>query len=761
MQMRYSVSGLALLLSGVMAVSALAAQDVAIDRTSPTPGLGQVQRSVAREGAPNVLVWMMDDVGFGQLGAFGGLIETPNIDRVAAQGLRYTNYHTTPICSASRAAFLTGRNSHAVHIGGHSAMAVNFPGHDALTPRNAGTIAENLRQQGYRTYQIGKWDHLPPGDASTAGPFDYWPSGQGFDRAYSFLSYDADNFRPLMWDGHTPVHLPETPNYHLTTDMADRAIDWIGSRHATPQAPPFFMYWATGVAHSPHHAPQRWLDHYRGRFDDGWDAMSQNVLERQKALGIVDDDVALPPSPDGMRPWREIPADEQRLLARQMEAFAAALSHADEEFGRVLDELERRDELANTMIVILADNGASAEGALEGTFNEFYMANGRFATAAENARFYEGWGGPTSYPLYAMGWASAGNTPFRYYKQTAYEGGVRVPLIVSWPEGIRSRGEVRDQFMHVVDVLPTVLDVAQVSPAPVVNGAAQAAIDGVSMTATFERAEQPSPRKVQYFEMYGNRAIWADGWKAIMPHRLETWNFRAHRPITEQGWQLFRLSEDVNERHDLAEQHPEKLAELLALFDREAEANNVFPLITTDDAQRMMRERGESQLRERQGLFVYHGPVERLPETLAPPIHTHSFTMNQELDAAEGSSGSLFALGGHFGGLGLYLQDGRLVAAFRSPDGSLSQVASSTAVRGPINVGMRFTRLGAEEAEVTLLVDGREVGVGKVTGLLPVYTVSANETFDIGGDSGTTVLPGAAHVSPGTIGRTEFHIVLL
>lgn len=728
-----------------------------LEQSTPYP----MSRPHARPGAPNVLVWMIDDVGFGQVGCFGGLVETPNIDRVAAQGLRYGNYHTTPICSASRASFLTGRNSHTVHVGGHSAMAIGFPGQDARIPRAAGTIAENLRQAGYATYQIGKWDHLPPRDASAAGPFTYWPSGQGFDRAYSFLSYDANNFAPSMWRDHQPATVPADTGYHLSRDMADIAIDWIGARQASAPRAPFFLYWATGAAHSPHHAPQRWLDHYRGRFDEGWDVARARILARQKRLGIVDAAVGLPPRPDGMPAWDALSPDRKRMYARQMEAFAASLSYADEEFGRILTALETTGERDNTMVVVVTDNGASAEGAPEGTFSEFYMANGRFASLEQNLSRYDRWGGPDSYPLYAMGWAAAGNTPFRYYKQTAYEGGTRVPLVISWPRGIAARGEIRRQYQHVSDLAPTILDAVKAAPATRVNGEPQMPFDGVSMAPKFDDRTAPSAKHVQYYEMYGNRAIWHDGWKAVVPHRLKTWDFATQPPIADAGWELYDLRADPGETRDLAATQPSRLRRLVAAFDAEARRYDVYPLTNTGAAQALVRRADAAALAERGGAFDYVGAVDRIPEVLAPPIHTHGFTMTQTIQDGQRATGPLFAMGGRFGGLGLYLRRGVPLVAFRSIDGTLSTVSAGRAVGASSTVGLSFRRIGTDAAEVALTVDGKEAGAGRVAGPLSVYLFSSNETFDIGSDTGTPVLPDdmPARIAA-RIGRTSFRIDL-
>lgn len=753
-----------------LASTVLAVIPGALAQTAAAPHVGTtLDRSVpyslphsqARAGAPNVLVWMIDDVGFGQLGCFGGLVETPNIDRVAAQGLRYNNYHTTPICSASRASFLTGRNSHTVHVGGHSAMAIGFSGQDAQVPRAAGTIAENLRQAGYATYQIGKWDHLPPRDASAAGPFTYWPSGQGFDRAYSFLSYDANNFAPSMWRGHHPATLPHDKAYHLSQDMADTAIDWIGARQATAAKPPFFMYWATGAAHSPHHAPQRWLDRYRGSFDEGWDVARARILARQKKLGIVDAAVQLPPRPDGMPEWDTLSPAQKRMYARQMEAFAASLSYADEQFGRILSSLETSGERDNTMVVVVTDNGASAEGAPEGTFSEFYMANGRLANLAQNLSHYDCWGGPDSYPLYAMGWAAAGDTPFRYYKQTAYEGGTRVPLVISWPRGIAARGEIRGQYQHVSDLTPTILDAARVAPARQVNGEAQMPFDGVSMAKTFDDAAAPSLKHVQYYEMYGNRAVWQDGWKAVVPHRLATWDFATQPPISDASWELYDLRSDPAEARNLATKEPSRLRQLIASFDAEARKYHVYPLTNTGGAQALVRRADAAELTARGGRFDYLGAIARIPEVLAPPIHTHSFTMTEAVRNGQQATGPLFAMGGKFGGLGLYLRRGIPLVAFRNIEGTLSTVSAGRPVGMSSIVGMSLKRLGANAAEVTLSIDGKQAGSGRVAGPLSVYLFSSNETFDIGSDTGTSVLgTNMPSTTSAQIGATSFRIEL-
>jgi len=739
---RFTIAGL----PSLLAACALIAPSAAATDRAPQPNVGRTfetsteappPKAPFRAGAPNVLVWVIDDLGFGQLGSFGGLIDTPNLDRLAAQGLRYTNYHTTPICSASRAALLTGRNSHSVHIGGHSALAVGFPGQDALVPREAGTIAENLRQSGYLTLALGKWDHLPPEQASAAGPFTYWPSGQSFDRFYGFLSFDADNFHPVLWADHQPLAAPQDPAYHLTTDLADKAMDWILARKGADSAPPFFVYWATGAVHSPHHAPASYLQRYRGRFDAGWDVARAEVLRRQKALGVIPRDTVLPPRPEGMPAWSSLTADQKRSYARAMEAFAAQLTHADAEFGRILDALAASGDLDNTLILVTSDNGASGEGAQHGTFSEWMFANGRVASVEQNFAFLDRWGGPETYPHYPLGWAVAGNTPFRYYKQTAFEGGTRVPLIVAWPKGIAARGELRGQYLHVADVTPTLLESADAQPAREVNGRAQSPLEGISFAYTFKEADTPTRKQVQYYEMYGNRAIWAEGWKAVIPHRTRTWDFMTQPPINDEGWELYDLQRDPTEQRNLAGREPGRLAQMIELFDQEARRYNVYPLTNTGAAQRARNARSEAALLARGGLWTYRGPVVRVPPANAPPIHNRSFQLAAKLDASR-PEGVVVSFGGAHGGLALHVRDGVPVFSFRTIDLRSTRIAAHRPLpSGESELELRFERKTPDQAIARILIDGELVASGEIQGILPAAMLSSSETFDIGADEGS------------------------
>lgn len=697
---------------------------------------------------PNILVWMVDDLGFGQLGAYGGLIETPNIDRLARDGLRFSNYHTTPICSASRAALLTGRNPHAVHIGSHTAAAVDQPGYDGFIPRAAGTIAENLRQAGYTTHAIGKWDHLRSEFTSANGPFTYWPSGQGFDHFYGFLSAEANNFAPVLWADHAPAAGPRGTGYHLTSDLADRAIDTINARDAAARPAPFFIYWATGAVHAPHHAPADYLARYRGRFDMGWDRAREEIFRRQQAMGLVPRDAELPPRPEGMPAWDSLSPEERRINARAMEAFAAMMTHADHEFGRILATLEARGELDNTIVLITSDNGASAEGGPAGTFNELTFYNRRDATLAENQRHLAAWGGPETYPHYPVGWAVAGNTPFRYYKQTTYEGGVRVPLVLSWRHGIRGGNGIRNQFMNVSDVVPTLLDAAGVRPASTVNGVDQIPFDGTSFTSVFADAGAAPPRDVQYFELFGNRAIWTGGWKAVLPHRTRIWR-PGGSAIGNEGWELYHVDRDINERVNLADREPERLRRMIALFDREGRRNNVFPMMNTEDALRAIRSATDAAMRARGNEWIYRGAVSQIPEALAPPLPTRSFEISARFTVPARANGALLAMGGRSGGLSLYFDRGRPVFAYRNIDGTETLAASRRALpAGAHQIGVVFDRQGNELATARLVVGGSTVAETRISGPLPIARFSMNETFDIGSDAGSAAASAAAARSP-------------
>jgi len=708
--------------------------------TDPAPqSSGIAKPAEQQQHRPNVLVWMLDDVGFAQLSCFGGLVATPNIDRIAARGVRYSNYHTTPICSSSRAALLTGRNSHTVNMGGHNMFAREIPGYNGRIPASVGTLAENLRQAGYRTFALGKWDHLPVRDTSPSGPFSFWPLHQGFDRFYGFVASETDNFHPHLWRDTVPVN-PEGKDYHLNNDLADEAIDMIRSRDGEARPDPFMMYWATGTAHAPHHAPREWIERYKGKFDMGWDKAREEILKTQIALGFVPKGMKLAPRPDSMPAWNSLSPDEKRLFARQMEVFAAALSHADAQFGRILDELERRGELDDTVVVIVSDNGASAEGGPEGTFNELYFATGPLPDAEENLKRLDAWGGPETYPHYAFGWAVAGNTPNRYFKQTTYEGGIRVPLIVSTPGIGGKAGSWNADFTHVSDVLPSILDIVGVKPAAAVNGVTQSPFDGISVAYTLTGEGAAPASRSQYFEMFGHRAFWEDGWKIVAPSRLNVWDIAAPAK-TDSPWQLYNLNSDQGEAVNLSGRNPEKLEELEAGFEAAAARFNINPIAGQRTAAIEAAQRNAADFRARGGKWHYTGPIARIFKQSAPPVDRGDFSVTAHVELDTGTeTGPIFALGGHHGGAAFYLKDGMPRFVARSLAGDVTKVSAAQAVgtgRHEIMLSIRPASGGDQSVrQVTMALDGstilREEIPLSITGVVP-------ESFDVGRDDATSV----------------------
>lgn len=731
---------------------------VASEPAAPAPA-GPVQE----QRAPNVLVWMMDDVGFGQVSSYGGLVDTPNIDRVAQMGLRYANYHTAPICSAARASFLTGRMPHSVHMGGHAAGATPKPGYDAKVPAEDGTIAANLHAAGYATFAVGKWDHLPTEEASPAGPYTHWPLGQGFDRFYGFLAADADNFQPILVNDLTPVARPEGKGYHLSADMADQAIGMIDANHARDPARPFFMYWATGAAHAPHHAPPEWLAKYRGKFDQGWHAMRRQVLAREVAQGLVPEGTKLAPRPEGMPAWDSLSPEAKKLYARQMEAFAASLAYADAQFGRVLDHLEATGELDNTMIVIVSDNGASAEGGPNGLFNEAQVTGGHPPTIASNMRFYDAWGGPKTYPHYAYGWALAGDTPFRYWKQTTHEGGTRVPLVIAWPGHIEGQGEVRQDFVHVSDIAPTILDALRVPPAKTLNNAAQTPMEGSSITASFARAGDPREGRAQYVELYGDKGLWEKGWSIVTTHRTRTWDWNTAKTFDEP-WELYDLVTDPGETRNLADSQPERVAQMARAFEEQAKRYNVYPIHNLSDTAVESMGNALADFKRRGGKWHFPGPVGNIPTTGGPPVSIKGFTMTAKLDLPEaGVTAPVFASGGQMGGIALYLNKGRPELLMNALDSSSVSVladaalpAGASALELDLKKGERGEG-GRTAYRVTIRSGGKVLADKTVQFALPWY-FGLSETFGVGIDNGSTVLVGAlADVPfPGKLTDVEF-----
>lgn len=707
--------------------------------------------------APNILIWVLDDVGFSQLGSYGGLTETTHLDALANKGVQLNNFHATPLCSPSRAALLTGRNPHKVGMGAHAVTATGYPGYNARVPKSAATIARILQSNGYATYALGKWDHMPGEHMTEAGPFDYWPSGQGFDHFYGFLLHEANNFHPTLWRDHTPVTDAEigNPDYHLTTDMATEAIKQIRQQKSVNPHQPFFMYWATGAVHAPHHAPESYLKKYRGKFDQGWNLTREDILAKQKAAGLVPADVQLPAWPDDVPKWEDLTPAQQKMAARMMEAFAAMLDHADDEFGRILTALEEMGQLDNTVVVVLSDNGASAEGGLTGTFNEMLLGRVNWD---DNLKHYDQWGSAETYPHYPVGWAIAGNTPFRYYKQSSFEGGSRVPLLMSWPQGIQQAGELRNQYHFISDVMPTLLELVGIDAPEQIDGVTQQPLDGVSFKYALASEAEPSRKQAQYYELWGNRGIWADGWKANLQIRPNPWEHSKPISVDGEPWQLFHIREDFNERHDLAAQEPEKLAEMVALFHEQAQQNNVYPL--APNYLKASVQRLSTALAKRDGIFEYSQGAARIPPMVGPPVNLLPFNLQVELNNQEDTKqGVIFSVGGSGSGMALYLDKGRPVLAHNHLLNGLTEIRSSKAIKpGEVSVEVVMSRQpSSRDGSVTLFVDGKQVAQGvfpDVAALLPL-----EESFDVGVDYGSAVVkgyPARAPLPEGFIKKVRF-----
>ena len=687
------------------------------------------------EGAPNVLIWLIDDAGFGLLSAFGGLAETPNLDRLAAQGLRYTNFHSTPLCSPSRVSLLTGRNPHAAHMGSHGGTSMGFPGYDGFVPPTAATTAKVLREQGYSTIALGKWDHAPFKHLTATGPFDLWPSGQGFDHFYGFMWHDTDHFQPTLVQDNTILTTPAGgEDYYFTTDIADRAIGHINSLNATDPGRPFYMYWATGAVHSPHHATEAWRAKYRGRFDMGWDEYRKQVLKRQKAAGLVPAHTELAPLQKELPAWSTLSAEEKKLYARQMEAMAAQMSQADHEFGRIVETLKRTGQFDNTIIIVTSDNGASAEGGAEGAYMETAHTTGYDVGVAENLKHYDDWGGPSTMPHYSAAWAVATNTPFRYYKQTAHEGGHRVPLIVSWPKGVKTPG-IRTQYGHLMDLSPTILSAAGIAPPACVDGVPQQPIDGAPLNASFNDAKAPESRRTQYYELWGNRGVYHDGWKAVVLHKKEAWSIQSGVPFEDDVWELYDLRKDPGETRDLAASRPDKLAELQALFKQEARRYHVYPL--ADLGARNAARVGQAYAAQARSEFEYVQPgVTAASAIAAAPIGGRSYTLKAVIAAKPADEGVLVASGGVEAGYSLYVKDGRVRYDYNEFGlEGLSLADDAPLPAGTSTIELRWVQESRDGGLMTLIVNGREAASGRMRPRV-FGTHGSNELFNIGLDTG-------------------------
>lgn len=701
------------------------------------------QPTKAPAGAPNILLVLLDDVGFGATSTFGGPCNTPTFDKLASNGLKYNRFHTTALCSPTRAALITGRNHHSVHTGVITELATGFPGYDSVMGKDTATVAEVLKQSGYGTAWFGKNHNVPDWQTSQAGPFDLWPTGLGFDHFYGFIGGDTHQWRPAVTEGTKPIEpYLNNPDYNFDYDMADQAIKWIAMQKAVAPDKPFFCYYAPGATHAPHHPKKEWVSKYKGKFDIGWDKIRDETFERQKKMGIIPADTKLNPRAPGIQAWEACSADEKRVYARMMEVYAGFLEQTDHNVGRVVKSIEELGQLDNTIVIYIAgDNGASAEGSLQGLLNEMTFFNGVKEDIKEVLNRFEDIGGWKTYNHYPVGWAHTMCTPFQWTKQVAsHFGGTRNGLVVSWPKGIAARGEIRDQFHHCIDIVPTLLEVAGVQQPSSVNGVSQKPIEGVSMAYSFADAKAPGTRTKQYFELLSNRAIYNDGWVACTTPITAPWDPSSPvaDEITGYKWELYDTNNDFSEANDLAAKMPDKLKEMQLLFYAEAAKYNVLPIDNSRNAR--MDPAVRPSLTKGRKSFSYTGDIVRVPEGAQPDIKNKSWSITAQVNSKSNTSGMIVTAGGLFGGWGLYMDNGKPVFHYNFVDVVHSDIASKEALApGKHTITMDFNYDGGgigKGGTAIIKVDGKEVAKGRVERTVP-FRVSLDETLDIGEDTGT------------------------
>ena len=724
---------------------------------------------VPPEGAPNILLIMTDDAGYGVAGTFGGVIPTPALDRIASMGLRYTQFHSTALCSPTRAALITGRNHHSVGFGVVSEQATGFPGYDSVIPLNSASIGEILKENGYATSWFGKNHNTPSFQYSAAGPFDQWPSGMGFDYFYGFMGGDSSQWQPYLFRDHTQVYpWVGNPGYNLITDMADDAIDHIRQLNATAPDKPFFVYYVPGATHAPHHPTQEWIDKFKGQFDMGWNELREQIFANQKKLGVIPADTELTPWPDDLPEWDTLDADSKKLFAHQAEVFAGYVAYSDHEIGRVIQAVEDLGKLDNTLIIYIeGDNGTSAEGSTLGTPNEVITIQGMEMPVADQLKFYDAWGSDQTYPHMSVAWSWAFDTPFKWTKQIAsHFGGTRQGMAIAWPARIKDAGGIRYQFHHMIDIVPTILEATGIAAPAIVNGIAQKPIEGVSMVYTWDKAnaEAPSTRETQYFEMFGNRALYHDGWIASTTPPAAPW-LMGQGPLPEvvngYKWELYNLEEDYSQAHDLASSNPDKLRELQEMFLVEAAKYDVFPLDNSILARILAPRPSGTAGRDE---FTYTGEIYGIPTSDAPSILNRDYTITAEIDVPSADAdGMIVTMGGRFGGYGLYLLKGKPVFAY-----NLAMLAhfrwegadALTPGKHTIVFDYKVAEAGFGKGGTGILtVDGTEVAKQDIPHSVPVI-MPWDETFDVGIDTRTPVstdyeLP---FRFPGTIEKVTFKL---
>ncbi len=728
--------------------------------TPPAPFKGQIGLSAKNstpdfprpvqtaKGAPNIVVVLLDDVGFGASSTFGGPIETPTLEQLAQSGLRYTQFHTTALCSPTRAALLTGHNHHSVHTGVIMEQATGFPGYDSLMGKDTATVGEILKQHGWNTAWFGKNHNVPDWQSSQAGPFDLWPTALGFEHFYGFVGAETSQWRPAVFEGTKPVQpYLGNPEYNFDYDIADQAINWVRNQKAVAPDRPFFLYYAPGATHSPHHPKKEWIEKYKGQFDQGWDKVREETLARQKKLGIVPANTLLTQRSQGIPAWDSFNAEQKQLFAYMMEVYAGYLSQTDYNVGRVLDAIAQLGQLDNTLVIyIVGDNGASAEGAVQGSLNEMAMMNGIEEDYKEVLKHKEDLGTWKTHNHYPIGWAHAMDAPFQWTKQIAsHYGGTRNGMVMAWPVHIKDAGGIRSQWHHTIDIVPTILDVTGVQQPSVVNGVAQKPIEGVSMAYTFDNPNAPSTRQTQYFEMFGNRGIYHDGWVACTTPHFAPWEDPFNAPqvdvISGYKWELYNVADDFSEAVNVADKYPDKLRELQLLFYAEAARYNVLPLDDSkvarmDVALRPSLTRGRTE-------FTYYGSLTRIPEGAAPDVKNKSFRITANVLLPKGGEqGVVLTHGGLSAGYALMFKDGKPIFHYNLANVAHFNIAAKDALApGKHAVVFDFKYDGGgigKGGTGTLSVDGNQVAAGRINATIP-GRFSFDETFDVGEDTGTPV----------------------
>jgi arylsulfatase len=697
------------------------------------------------EGAPNVVVVLIDDIGFGAGTTFGGGINTPTLDRLAQGGLRYNQFHTTALCSPTRMALLTGRNHHSANTGSVMEVATGFPGNQGQRPFSVAPLAEMLRLNGYSTAAYGKYHETAPWEVSVSGPFDRWPTRSGFDKFYGFMGGETNMWAPLIYDGTSKIEPPDDPDYHFTTDMTDQAIKWMRYQQSLTPDKPFFIYFATGATHAPHHVPKKWIAKYKGKFDHGWDKYRTETLARQIEMGIVPKGTKLTKRPKDLPAWNTLSADQRKLYARQMEVFAAFAEHTDHEVGRLYDAVEKIGEADNTLFIyILGDNGSSAEGGLNGTFNEMIVLNGLPDPVEDQLKHLDEMGGPMAYGHMHAGWAHATNSPFQWTKQVAsHYGGTRNPMVVHWPDGIKAKGDLRSQWHHVTDIAPTVMEAAGLPFPTSVNGAKQKPFEGVSMIYSFDDPKAEDRHTTQYFEMFGNRAIYHDGWVAATKHRTP-WAQAPDGPLDQDKWELYHVAEDFSQANDLAASNPDRLRKMQALFMKEAVKYNVLPLDDRTFERFNAAIAGRPDLMgDRRSLTLYEG-MTGMMENAFINVKNRSHTITAEVEIPEGGGeGVIVCQGGRFAGWSLYMKDGKVSYVHNWVGKERYTItAPQTVSPGKATIRYEFAYEGGNKPGMggkgTISVNGKKVAEGRIGKTTP-FVFSADETADVGVDEATPV----------------------